>query len=86
MDQTLTAQSFLNTFEKKYLLRLADTSIRHGLDYGHAAEAQEEDLAGILGEDGASFVTLRREGQLRGCIGWIDRQMLKILYPFWKPW
>lgn len=49
------------------LLEIAEASIRHGLDYGRPFKP--EDVAGQLREPGASFVTLNRNGQLRGCIG-----------------
>lgn len=63
--------SFLNSIEKKHLLQLAENSIRHGSQYRKAAEAQAGDLVGVLGEKRASFVTLRKNGQLRGCIGYL---------------
>ena len=64
--------SFLTSENKRHLLSLATTSIQHGLEYGKAAEAQAEDLAGILGEKGASFVTLHKNNRLRGCIGYLE--------------
>ncbi|MBI3447169.1 MAG: AmmeMemoRadiSam system protein B [Magnetospirillum sp.] len=50
------------------LLDLAWASIRHGLSNGAAAPPPAE-RPGKLGEPGAVFVTLHRQGQLRGCIG-----------------
>jgi hypothetical protein len=52
------------------LLRLACQSIVHGLDTGqppHVAIGPESPP--LLRESGAAFVTLRRRGALRGCIG-----------------
>lgn len=54
---------------KKQLFQLAQKSIRHGLKTGKPAQAQPDDLQGILAEKGASFVTLHKGKHLRGCIG-----------------
>ena len=51
------------------LLALAAGSIRHGLDNGKPLPAGIEEYAAELAEPGASFVTLKRSGKLRGCIG-----------------
>jgi hypothetical protein len=50
------------------LLRLARTSIHDRLVSGHPTPIPT-DLPEILRTDGASFVTLKKHGQLRGCIG-----------------
>jgi AmmeMemoRadiSam system protein B/AmmeMemoRadiSam system protein A len=51
------------------MLALARASIRHGLDHGRPPELAADGFTGALAHDGASFVTLRRKTQLRGCIG-----------------
>ncbi len=51
------------------LLALAAASIQHGLEHAKALGAGPADCAAELAEHGASFVTLRRDGKLRGCIG-----------------
>ncbi len=51
------------------LLALAAGSIEHGLEHAKALPAGPADCAAELAEHGASFVTLRRDGKLRGCIG-----------------
>ncbi len=52
------------------LLQLAKASIRVGLETGHPArETPTPDMPALLGRPGAVFVTLKRAGQLRGCIG-----------------
>ena len=51
------------------LLALAAGSIEHGLEHAKALPAGSADCAAELAEHGASFVTLRRDGKLRGCIG-----------------
>jgi len=49
------------------LLDLARRSIRNGIDHGKPLGAGGFD--GELAKPGAAFVTLKREGRLRGCIG-----------------
>ncbi|OAN50078.1 AmmeMemoRadiSam system protein B [Magnetospirillum moscoviense] len=52
------------------LKQLAWASIRVGLQTGHPArEAMTPDMPAAMGQPGAVFVTLKRAGQLRGCIG-----------------
>ncbi|MBL8661062.1 MAG: AmmeMemoRadiSam system protein B [Rhodospirillales bacterium] len=48
---------------------LARASIAHGLYHGRSLQADLSAYASALAATGASFVTLRRRGQLRGCIG-----------------
>ena len=58
--------------EKKALLALARKSIETGLDKGKALEPDQKDLSAKLLEDAAVFVTLQKNGQLRGCIGSLE--------------
>ncbi len=52
------------------LLDLARRSIASGLDTGRPARVETDgDLPPLLAAPGAAFVTLRRQGALRGCIG-----------------
>jgi MEMO1 family protein len=51
------------------LLHLAAASIRHGLSQGAPVAVNLSDFAPDLRDPGACFVTLKREGNLRGCIG-----------------
>lgn len=51
------------------LLRLAMTSIRYGLANGHALPVKTEDHPEELIHPGACFVTLKKGGDLRGCLG-----------------
>lgn len=51
------------------LLHLAAASVEHGLAHGRPLPVHAADYAPDLREPGASFVTLRRHGKLRGCIG-----------------
>lgn len=51
------------------LLSLAWASLRHGVETGGTPPAPPTERPGILARPGAAFVTLKRGGQLRGCIG-----------------
>jgi AmmeMemoRadiSam system protein B/AmmeMemoRadiSam system protein A len=52
------------------LLQLVRTAIRLGFDTGHPPEINPAaQLPPLLSAPGAAFVTLRRNGMLRGCIG-----------------
>jgi len=59
----------LNEAEQQQLLEIAEGSIRHGIEYGKSLPPKQEGMPKSLLEPGASFVTLNRSGQLRGCIG-----------------
>ena len=61
--------------QRQLLLQIARESIRHGLERGIPMPVSSEDPE--LLRPGASFVTLEREGELRGCIGSLEpRQAL----------
>jgi MEMO1 family protein len=51
------------------LLHVAAASIENGLRHSRPLAVDLSDYAEALRENGASFVTLKREGKLRGCIG-----------------
>ncbi len=51
------------------LLQLAEASIRFGLEHGRPLKPVPDDYEPVLRQPGACFVTLKREGELRGCIG-----------------
>ncbi|MBM3566726.1 MAG: AmmeMemoRadiSam system protein A, partial [Alphaproteobacteria bacterium] len=53
----------------KDLLALAASSIDHGLDHGRPISLRLDTVPGELREHGAAFVTLKKNGALRGCIG-----------------
>jgi AmmeMemoRadiSam system protein A len=56
----------LGDADRAALLRLARAAIRHRLSGGPAPESPS---GGALGEQRGAFVTLRRNGELRGCVG-----------------
>jgi len=61
--QTLTTQ------DRVVLIDTARSSIGHGLSHGNEQALDPERHNGALVEPRSSFVTLKIEGQLRGCIG-----------------
>lgn len=58
--------------QEKILLKIAGDSIRHGLKHDRALQVRTEDFEEGLRVDRATFVTLHRNGQLRGCIGMLE--------------
>lgn len=54
------------------LLKLAQDSIMHGLRSGRALPVELSDYPDSLSQQRATFVTLERRGQLRGCIGMLE--------------
>ncbi len=51
------------------LLHMAATSIEYGVRHARRLAVDANDHPPDLGRDGACFVTLKRHGKLRGCIG-----------------
>ncbi len=51
------------------LRSIAIASVHHGLRHGCALAVDTDTLKPPLSVPGASFVTLRRDGRLRGCVG-----------------
>ncbi len=60
--------------ERRVLLDLARDSIHHGLSHGSALRVGLNELPPALRVEGATFVTLTRYGELRGCIGSLQPQ------------
>ena len=54
---------------RRHLLGIAARSIRHGVAHGKACDVDLGRLPPELGEDRATFVTLKSGGRLRGCVG-----------------
>lgn len=59
----------LSTEEKKFLLRLARTSIQSFLE--SKVKPQTEYFSPTLKTESGVFVTLHKNGELRGCIGYV---------------
>ncbi len=66
----------LDERERQILLQVAADSVRHGLDTGKPLKLKAADYSLALQQNGASFVTLTIQQQLRGCVG-----MLKPVRP-----
>ncbi len=64
----------LNEEEKQTLLRLARNAIEDRLENPPSRPPALADLSPRLRLEGASFVTLTKRGQLRGCIGSLQAQ------------
>ena len=60
--------------QEQLLLELAAASIRYGLEHGRPLKPELDEYDPVLREPGACFVTLKREGELRGCIGSLSAQ------------
>jgi len=58
--------------QRRVLSRLASQSIEYGLDHGRPMPVMAGVYEADLGAPGAVFVTLKRGGQLRGCIGSLE--------------
>ncbi|QJD28982.1 AmmeMemoRadiSam system protein A [Methylococcus geothermalis] len=56
----------------KYLIDLARASIRHGLETGRPLPIDLSGLPPPLAAQRATFVTLKKGGELRGCIGCLE--------------
>jgi len=63
IEQQLTAD------DESRLLDLAGESLRHGLQFGRAIDVVPAEFPENLQAVGATFVTLRKGPELRGCIG-----------------
>lgn len=62
----------LNESQKRLLIQLARDSIAQGLETGKPLTVKLQEYPPELTVDRASFVTLERQGQLRGCIGMLE--------------
>ena len=58
--------------EQETLLALAAESVRYGLEHGHSMPVDSSRYPEPLQQQGASFVTLTIDQQLRGCIGTLE--------------
>jgi len=67
-DFTAATEALLERHGEK-LLMLAAGAIRHWLDTGKPMNMDLSELDADLKQPGACFITLKRDGKLRGCIG-----------------
>jgi len=66
------ATATLHERERRALAALARDSLACGVRTGRALAVDVDDLSPALARPGACFVTLRLDGELRGCIGSIE--------------
>lgn len=62
----------LSNDEKKILLRLARQALEHGVRHEKLPALDLESMTPLLKAQGASFITLTIDGNLRGCIGALE--------------
>lgn len=62
----------LSDEDRQVCLHVAHQSILHGLEKGSALHVTTDDYSNELQQHAASFVTLHKQGQLRGCIGALE--------------
>jgi hypothetical protein len=67
-----TASETCSTADQAALLRVALASIESGLETGTPLLVNPEDYPAVLSNRRASFVTLKQNGELRGCIGSLE--------------
>jgi AmmeMemoRadiSam system protein A len=68
----MNPDSSYTSTEQETLLQVAHDGIRHGLNRGSPAPVDSADYSNSLRMKGASFVTLKSAGALRGCIGTLE--------------
>ncbi len=81
-NRTASASAFtLSEAEKKFLLFQARRNIAHVLKNGSMIELNSRDIPALCTGKRAAFVTLKKNGELRGCIGTIvaDRPLYKTI-------
>jgi AmmeMemoRadiSam system protein A len=67
-----STEALFDAATRAVLLGLAEESIRYGLAHGRALPVDPNDYPEPLREHRASFVSLHRGGELRGCIGSVE--------------
>jgi len=65
----------LNKDDKKFVFDVIHKSIEQGLNTGNAYKAETKNVAQNIKENYAVFITLKLNGQLRGCIGTTEAHM-----------
>ena len=62
----------LSAEDQQTCLQVARESIKHGLQHGTALKINSHNYSNYLQDDFSSFVTLHKNGTLRGCIGALE--------------
>jgi AmmeMemoRadiSam system protein A len=68
----MTKEHSLSDFDRRELLRLARVSIERAVAGLPLPDLVLEDYSPELQQDGAAFITLTKQGRLRGCIGTLE--------------
>ena len=58
--------------QQQTLLTLAETAIRHAIEHGTLLQIDVDDYEEVLRQPAACFVTIKKKGELRGCIGSLE--------------
>jgi len=69
MTTTSDGEPALSPAELQHLVGVAEQSVETAVLHGGTLHPDVADFPPALGEPGAVFVTIRRHGRLRGCIG-----------------
>lgn len=69
----------IDRHDAEILLNLAVESIKQGLQVSRALIVDLDKIPDTLCQPGASFVTLKLDGQLRGCIGHLEASQALVL-------
>ncbi len=64
-----SAEDVYSEESRRALSSMAHDSIAHGLEHGAPLDVDPSEFPAVLRAPRATFVTLRSEGELRGCIG-----------------
>lgn len=62
----------LSNEDQQTCLQIANESIKYGLEHGTSLKVNYHDFSEILQQNFASFVTLHKNDELRGCIGSLE--------------
>jgi len=66
------SDALLSPDEQELLLEVAEESLAHGLKRQRACDVVPDEFPETLRKPGCSFVTLRLQRELRGCIGTVE--------------
>lgn len=72
LDMVLMSSINLSIENQQTCLQVARESIQYGLQHGTALKIVSSDYSNDLQQDLATFVTLHKNGVLRGCIGALE--------------
>ncbi len=62
----------LTAADEAAIARLARRAVEYAVREGHSLEVDSREMPAVLAEDATCFVTLKKDGELRGCIGSLE--------------